>query len=484
MGRRLRTRPVLAAIALGCLILLGVLIARGPLFSSGLHTLGAKQPRPTSAVHPAATATGTPVPLPPGNDWPQYRYDVAGSGTNPEGVITSGNASLLRVRWQTKADSGFLATPAVVGGVVYATARDQLHAYDLATGHLLWSTPVLSVRASVNSSVAVDAARHLAFFGTSLAQLYAVNTTTHQLAWIATLDTPARGAYLWSSPLVVNGTVYVGMASHNDNPCVRGAIYALDEQTGVARWTHYTVPEGVLGGAVWSSVTADVAHHLIVATTGNPCPEGPVTDEEDSIVAMDWDSGLTAWSYQGLSYDDCDCDFGQGAAIYSIGDTEYVVAGSKYGELYAVSPDDNGGPPALAWSNRISRAGFVGKGGMFTPPTYANGILVAAGGPTMDGACPQGALQGFKADTGELLWRVCTASQVIGAPAASGGAIFVAAGSTLTAYSIKTGKQLWQAKELGTEIWGGVAISHGYVLSGTLPGSLFAYALPARSPSA
>jgi outer membrane protein assembly factor BamB len=308
--------------------------------------------------------------------------------------------------------------------------------------------------------------------------MYAVDIATHQLAWVVTLGIPTKGAYAWSSPLVLNGSVYIGLASHDDNPCVRSGVFAFDEQTGIAKWTHYTVPQGVLGGGVWSSVTADVAHHLIIATTGNPCPEGPVGYEEDSIVAMDWDTGKTVWMYQALATDTCDCDFGEGAVIYSIGGREFVVAGSKYGQVYAVSPGNNGQPPALAWSQRISFSGFVGKGGIFTPPTYADGMLLAAGGPTLDGACPHGALHGFKADTGALVWRVCTASPVIGAPAASGGAVFVAAAGKLTAYNIQTGKQLWQANEAGTEIWGGVAISHGFVLSGTLPGTLFAYALP------
>ena len=44
-------------------------------------------------------------------------------------------------------------------------------------------------------------------------------------------DPTVEGAHVWSSPAVFNGKVYVGKSSHLDNPCVRGAVIALDTAT-------------------------------------------------------------------------------------------------------------------------------------------------------------------------------------------------------------------------------------------------------------
>lgn len=97
--------------------------------------------------------------------------------------------------------------------------------------------------------------------------------------------------------MLAHGNVYIGMASRNDNPCVRGAVIALNGSNGIVRWTHYTAPEGELGGGVWSSVTVDAAEHAILATSGNPCST-PISDyQQDSIIAMNWDTGKTIWSY-------------------------------------------------------------------------------------------------------------------------------------------------------------------------------------------
>ncbi len=51
----------------------------------------------------------------------------------------------------------------------------------------------------------------------------------------------AHGAHIWSSPLLINDKLYIGLASHNDTPCVRGAVFALDPKDG-----HSIIIGGVL----------------------------------------------------------------------------------------------------------------------------------------------------------------------------------------------------------------------------------------------
>jgi outer membrane protein assembly factor BamB len=436
------------------------------------------------ASHPTATATATqppptptPVPLPAGNDWTQYRYDVTGTGVNPETTITPSNAAQLKSRWVYTGDGSFAATPAIVNGVVYVSNHQFLHAIDLLTGKVKWTFYGTLEGAAVNSSVAVDPQAQLAFYGTSSARLYAVNIATGKGAWNVQLGNPRAGAYVWSSPLVVNGKVYVGLASHDDHPCVRGTVFALDEVTGTTVWTHYTVPAGELGGSVWSSLTADPATQTVIATTGNPCPEGPVHDEEDAIVGLNWNTGATRWMYRALTYDGCDCDFGEGAVVYTLGGRKFVVAGSKYGTLYAITPPAAGKSAQLAWSIALTRPGYLGSGGIYQPPTYSNGVLLVAAGPTLDGVCIRGALNAIRADTGKLLWRQCTTGQVVSSSAVTGGIVFVAMQDQLVAYQVSNGHQLWLAKQPGPT-WGGVAVSRGFLVSPTLANKVYCYALP------
>jgi PQQ-like domain len=444
--------------------------------------------RPSLHATPTArpTPTAIPVPLPPGNDWTQYRYGVDDTGVNPENSITSADAAQLTTRWVTTEVSGyhpFESTPAELDGVVYITAGNSLHALDFHTGVELWHFDDVQdgpQPGTINSSVAIDPSTRIAYYGTPRATVYAVSTVTHQMVWNVQLGDPDNGAYIWSSPLLVNGKVYIGLASRQDDPCVRGAIFALDAASGVAAWTHYTIPAGSLGGGVWSSLAADPDTHQVIATTGNPCDGAAVIGEDDSIIGLDWDTGNTVWQFQAIAYDDCDCDFGQGPVVFTYQGTKYIVAGSKLGEVYAIVPPAGGGTPQLVWSAQVAAPGSLGQGGVFEPPTYLDGMVFVAGGPTPDGACAKGALWAFRVDSGAQVWRQCTSGQVVGASALTGDVLFVPQQDVIVAYAATTGNVVWQQSQPGPT-WGGVSIARGVVLSATVAGDIYAYGLPSAS---
>ena len=238
-----------------------------------------------------------------------------------------------------------------------------LYAYDLRTGHVLWHFDTKAEKSGgIHASVAVDAAHKLAFISTPETNLYAVDIMTGKQRWHVQQGDPSLGAFGWSTPLVANGKVYVGLASNNDNPCVRGTVFAFDELTGKPAWTHYTERVGEIGAGVWSSVTAVPEAKLILATTGNPCSSHDSDAEEDAIVALDWNTGKTVWKYTALSFDDCDCDFGQGPVAYTYQGKHYVTAGNKYGVMYTVKLDAAWHNPKLAWSRRIALSDNGGNG--------------------------------------------------------------------------------------------------------------------------
>jgi glucose dehydrogenase len=444
-----------------------------------------------TAAPPTPSPSTTPVPLPAGSDWTTYRADIYGTGANTDGQITAANVAKLKTRWVNTYVPGyhpFESTPAELDGVVYVTAGHSFHAIDFHTGKALWNfNDVGKEDGTLFSSVAIDSKTRLAYYGSPDGRIYAVNTVTHQGAWNVQLD-KSKGAFTWSSPLLANGKVYVGLASHDDNPCVRGAVFALDPITGTTLWTHYMVPAGTLGGSVWSSLSADPAEHAIIATTGNPCDEPPgsvqggISDaQQDAILALDWNTGATLWQYTAIVNDQCDCDFGQGPVTFTTGGKTYIVAGNKAGIVYALNPPSQPhGKPHLVWQRQITPAGYLGSGGIFSPPTYANGVVYFAGGPTVDGACGRGAVWALSAVSGAVLWRQCTVAQVVGAASISSGVLFVAQQDILVAYSATTGHVLWKASQPGPA-WGGVSIARGSVMSASVAGKLYCYSIPTGS---
>jgi outer membrane protein assembly factor BamB len=457
--RRVSPAHVIVACAVALTLALGVI------------QVGLLQP-----VLPPLLGPGAPEPLPAGNDWTQYRYDEFGTGFNPEGSLFSGNVARLTRRWVISGYAAFEATPAVADGVIYTTNGNSLYAFDLRTGKALWHHDGIPQRiGTINSSVAVDPTAHLAYYGTPDARVYAVDIRTGKRAWVTQLST-APGAFVWSSPLLVNGKVYVGLASHDDNPCVRGAVFALDASVGTIRWVHYTAAQGELGGGVWSSLAADPDHHEVIATTGNPCPDGPSDVQQDSIIGIDWNTGATTWQYTAIPIDQCDCDFGQGPVAFTYQGRGYVVAGNKFGAVYGLRRSA-AGDARLAWSVRITGSGFVGRGGIFEPPTYGGGLVYISGGPTLDGRCAQGAVWAFRPDSGEVAWRACTKGQVISPAALVRDTLFVAQQGVLVIYEASTGHTLANLPYDGS-VWGGVAVAHGYVLVGTVSGKLYCYTVP------
>jgi outer membrane protein assembly factor BamB len=479
MKRRVRWGRIAAtsALGIGCLVITGAMFAQ-PLtrwyLAGARTTMSAPKPTATRVV-PTATPTAG---LPSGNDWRQYRYDVAGTGVNPEGLIDSTTVAQLQSTWTFKGKFPFGSTAAVVQGVVYIPNGKTLYALDFKTGAKLWTFEGLGTyQYMTTSSVAVDSQAHIAYYGTPDARVYAVSTLDGSLVWQKQIADPAQGAYIWSSPLLVHGAIYIGLSSNNDTPCVRGAVFALDAATGATRWVHYTAPSGVLGGGVWSSVIASSQLHAIIATTGNPCgPSYVSTYQQDAIVAMDWDTGATLWSFTALTSDICDCDFGGGAVNYTLGGQQYFVAGNKYGTVYALRFTGSG--VTLAWSRRIALTSGEGVGffgGTIQPPTYLNGTVYIAGGTTVDNTCP-GAVWALAADTGAVRWRACTPHRPIAAGAASGDVVFMGYQGALVGYHAQTGQVVWKTAVSG-DVWSGVAISRASLLVASANGTLTRYKL-------
>ncbi len=146
----------------------------------------------------------------------------------------------------------------MANGVVYVGSGDNIYALNATTGTLLWS---YTTGDWVFSSPAV--ANGVVYVGSRDGNVYALNASTGTLLW-----SYATGEYVDSSPAVANGVVYVG--SENNN------VYALNASTGTLLWSYTTAPGAFL---------ARVANGVLYVSSRN-------------VYALDATTGAKLWSYK------------------------------------------------------------------------------------------------------------------------------------------------------------------------------------------
>ncbi len=309
-------------------------------------------------------------------DWPKYQRDLSNSGHSAETAISSKNVKSLQSKWTFATKDKISASPAVatVNGtstVFLGAWSGVFYALNAVTGKPIWSftvdlkgncSPATGCR--IGSTAAVDVSANLVFFGARNAYLYALNATTGALVWKQSVGNSSSGYEIWSSPAIYNGNVYVGVASHGDDPCIPGQVRAFNELTGANAWALNTVdqrtcPGGGLcvGAPVWSSVAIDSSNGIVYAGTGNPGTTcNPPTQNfglyPDSILAINATTGALLNYYQAIKNDNHDKDFGSSPFLHSVSEvnqctntkttTDWVSDASKNGHLYTAQRNAHG----------------------------------------------------------------------------------------------------------------------------------------------
>jgi outer membrane protein assembly factor BamB len=188
--------------------------------------------RPNAPLTNLTTVTPSPITSPPASP-------TTSSTSSP--VPTTAPTPPEAV-WTYKTGAAVWGTPAINGGTVYFGSDDgNLYAVDAQNGDLKWKFLSQGI---VRSRPAIFGA--LVYFASDDGHLYAVEAQTGMQAWrtdignymprdgrkLGTSDDPAGFDYLQSSPLVVDGQVFVGSLDGN--------VYALSADTGKVNWTFTT----------------------------------------------------------------------------------------------------------------------------------------------------------------------------------------------------------------------------------------------------
>jgi polyvinyl alcohol dehydrogenase (cytochrome) len=420
-----------------------------------------------------------PAPLSAG-DWPFYGRDVANSRDGGAAGPSPGQALNLRPVWSVKSTDGdFTGTPVEADGTVVAVSGGgTVFAIDASTGALRWSRD-LGQPANASAAIAGGIV-YVPLATTSAPAVAALSLSDGSPVWSTVLDS-SEGASAFGSPIVWNGTVYMGTSGELGDPQLplRGAVVALDAASGAVRWRTYMVPPGFSGAPVWSTPTIDATTGRLYVGTGNAY-NPPVADTTDAIVALDAGSGAIVDHFQATAGDAFsgsdsaagpDYDFGASANLITGADGRKLVGeGQKDGTYWAL--DRATMDPV--WSQPTG------------PGTQVGGII---GSTAYDGT----RIYGPDTPAGEQ-WALTTA----GAPAwlsADGGPLHfnpttVANGvvystdmsAVLTVREASRGAILLKLP-LGGPAYGGVSVAGGYVFAETGTQGDSGYVMGYRAPA-
>lgn len=421
--------------------------------------------------------------------WPQYLFDPEHTSINESATAFSANLHPrdVSVAWTWNPEAAtehgqpppqLFASPTVVDGTVYIGANTGIfYAIDARTGvpewqqNLGWVSEGTCGARGITSTAAYSGGT--IYVGGGDGKLYALDAIGGRIVWSTRIVEPGREqnrAYLWSSPLVSHGEVFVGVSSQCDHPLIRGGVVAVDAKTGKVDARYWTVPKGQVGGSVWSSVAGDQRH--IYVSTGNPdidVPEGP--DWGDSFGLVSFAPPLKkigAWHLSLTSVKVRDWDFGASPTVWTSGGRTYFGACNKDGNFYAVDAATND----LAWSFQVSVP--WPDGSCLGGAVFDGKHLYMAGGKDAQGNA--GSVEAVDAGRGTVVWRVALDGPVIGSPSASGAGVVAVptygAGLVLVSTS---GAKLTTLGLSGNDMFAQPVFSGPYLFAATVQGDLIAY---------
>ena len=424
------------------------------------------------------------------DDWPTYMHDQARSSASADTAISPSNAANLVKAWAFKTGGGVAASPTVVGGVVYVGSWDGYeYALDAATGALKWKTYLgvtnygnsscpYPTSAGITSSATVQ--NGVVYVGGGDSYWYALNASNGDVLWRVFIgDNSASGGYYnWSSPLLYNGSAYIGVASLSDCPLVPGQLLRVDLNTHKVVGTWNAVPAGQVGGGVWTSPTVDPATNTVYVTTGTQT--SPSELYAQAFVALDATTLAVKGSWQIPSAQQVsDGDWGTTPNLLPGG---LVAAANKNGILYAFQRSNISAGPV--WQQRIANGGSDPTAGDGTASSGAVGggeYFEAGGTVTIGNATYNGSVSALNPATGAVLWTHPTQRPVIPALAYVNGLVLAGAGSDLLALNASSGQQLFDYSTAGS-IYSPPSVSGGRIYVGSQDGNVYAFAIGNNTP--
>src|SRR6266702_4563021 len=371
-------------------------------------------------------------------DWPTYGYDNARDNFNAaETIITPATAPQLKQKWAHAGGNGISDQIAAVSGNVYWGSWDgYVHASSASTGSILWHTSL----------------------------------------------GPSPSTFIWDSPAVFNGSVYIGTSSFGDCPLNQSKFFRLDPTNGSILNTFNIVPGGCTGGGLWGSPTIDETAGTIFIATGNSGSCGSSEIYGFALVKLSA-ANLSVLDHFQLPPAERpgDSDFGSTPTLFTTSSsTPMVGVANKNGKYYAFNRNSIATGPV--WKDQVATGGNCpqcGNGSISPSAWDGHNLYIGGGNTTISGSSCMGSVRKVNPDNGSYLWQHCMGNgPVLGSvTATASGVVAASQGNTVIVMDASTGATVARLHDslTGSQLYGGPSISNGVLFVGNIDGNIYAY---------
>jgi hypothetical protein len=431
---------------------------------NGAPAVGSTGP---GAVAPGAAADPSKVY----GSWTMMGYDHLNNYHNTqEKILTVANAPMLKEKWRATVSGNPPGTPIVAQGRVFVHAIGGTYAFALLDGKKLWE------RTDLTGTASMAYKDGFVYVHTGPADLWKLNAADGKTVWGPVRTYMLKDCDGESSPILANGMVIVGHSAGpveigtGDVSAARGGVEAFDQETGMRKWTYWTVPEtGENGAMVWSTVSVDPMANVVFAATGNNYSvQG---ENSDSMHAIDMMTGMRLWKTQ-VNTDDTwslftvptgpDTDFGANPILADIDGKQVVMDGNKGSEFFMFDRKTG----QILWQRLdLSSSHTQANGGVLMNGAY-DGKYVYVVSNQPPGAAILHALD--PRQMGKDSWAPKMFNKLTwGAPSVANGVLIVPNDDDVLVMNAMTGEQLAMFNTGGTIAAGAPAIVDGHVIVGS-----------------
>jgi outer membrane protein assembly factor BamB len=389
-----------------------------------------------------------------GDAWPMFRGDLARDGHPPAATLDAAGAARLTVAWRAHLAGAIDGSPVVSSGKVVAGSENgEVAAFDEKAGTQLWIRRGLG---PISGSPAIAGNRVFAATLTGHVRAFDLAGGRDVWDWKAEGQQPA----LWSSPTIYDGLLLIGVGSQaGDTPLESGRIVALDEGSGLERWSICAMAGCQPGGGIWSTPSIDSDGHAYVGV-GNPV---------DGVLAFDARTGERLWETSLYPDAGLDLDVGASPVLVDLRGRQAVAVGSVAGSFEMLDVRTG----AVIWSVDLVQGSAVH--GLIATAAYDGVNLYVAS------ASPPTGIYARKLD-GSDAWTLGTFQPVYSAPSAGNGVVLFGTGAVfgdmnvglILALSRDDGKVLW-SYDARSSVRSSPAIAGSLVVVGDAAGDLFAF---------
>lgn len=380
------------------------------------------------------------------DDWPMFKHDLQHTGS-----ALCAAPDTTHLLWEYDAKAPIAASPVVVNGTVFLTARGKMVALQAETGNVIWSQeiPVMGSTPAVSGGTIVVGTK------TGFA---ALNSQTgellwEQLIWESYLNSehhPYKEFFV-SSPLVVGNKVYVGTGTNlRPDPFVSHA-----EEENLRQLLRYVICMDIESG--------EILWKMYVNGYANSSPafsDNILYVNEASFYALDPDSGNVHWRFNH--------GYSVGMSPVIVNDSIILTVQDDYGEskVLRIRKGD------VIWEKEFEKA--IAS----TPAVSQEEVVVIT---------VRGDISVLDLESGEIIWAKSLGGEYLEntwsiiaspcSPAIADGKIYVGTvNGMFSCLELETGDVLWQYQTEGA-ILASPAVAYEMVFVASTDGKLYCFGI-------